>query len=259
MNPHAYNLYSDGNNYRKTDYGGFAVALEYPSANWKEPEIICGKGYISTTNNRMELRAVIEAMKWIERNQKRLKYPTFDIHSDSAYIVDNQFICAEWRKNKWRNHNGKPILNHCLWREYLNQRTKVVVNILKIKGKSTDLANLVDKAAKRFGQSPTTKDLGHVSGKFAKSQSPNGRTEIFPADGNTYTVRHFMDKLVIKGEYEIRFDLYSVEDEEYVGKYKAYISSDMVDELHRGHHYDLTFNDNKKHPLITKVVKNLEL
>jgi hypothetical protein len=207
----------------------------------------------------MELRAVIKALEWIDANKKRLRFPQFVIYSDSQYVVDNQHRAAGWRKNKWVNHHGKPVYNQKLWREFLNTRDKVSVQIQKVKGKSSEATLMVDKIVKAFGKKPTLKDLGYVSGNFSRSKTGKGLTQLFPADNKTYTINHFADKRIGGGEYEVKFDLFSVEDETYVGKYKAYVSEKIVNQLHRGNHFDVMFNNDRKHPMILDIAENIDL
>ena len=80
--------------------------------------LVCGRhrkelseGYRLTTNNRMELRAVIAALEV-------LKQPcTVDVHSDSKYIIDalTKNWIAGWRKRGWLTANREPVKNRDLW------------------------------------------------------------------------------------------------------------------------------------------------
>ena len=97
-----------------------------------------------TTNNRMELLAVIEGLR-------RLKYPCeVDVYSDSAYTVNaflNGWIYA-WRKGGWKKADGKVVLNVDLWEELfaLTSLHKVVFN--KVAGHAdNEWNNRCDKLA----------------------------------------------------------------------------------------------------------------
>lgn len=260
--PYAYIIYTDGNTYDNPGgSGGIAGVLEYPPVekNWKKPYKIFGKGFFHTTNNRMELRAVIEALIWIRKNAKQMGYPNFVIYSDSNYVVDHQYNALIWSQNKWRNRNNKPINNSKLWKEFLNRRNGVSARIKKIRGKSNEIGRFVDKLAKEHGKKPKIEDLGYRFGRYSKSRSGKGPINLFPADNRTYTINHISDKEIIKDEFEVVFDLFSVEDEIYVGKYRAFINRPLVNSLHRGNHFDVTFNNDKKHPLILDVAENIDL
>lgn len=259
--PYSFCIYTDGNAYKNPGGpGGIAGVIEYPpDEKWKKPEKIFGAGYFKTTNNRMELKAVIEALQWIHKNKKKLGFPGFIIYSDSKYVVDNQFRAQDWRKMNWHTHNNKPVHNHRLWREFLSIRTKESVPIKRVLGKSSDPTLLVDRLAKSYGETPTLTDLGFLPGLVSKSRMGKGRAELFPANGQICTINHYAERPINKAEYEVKFDLFSIERECYTAKYKAYVSNKLIHLLHRGNHFDVQFNDNPKYPVILEISENLDL
>ena len=98
-----------------------------------------------TTNNRMEVMAVIVGLK-------RLKYPCkVDVYSDSAYTV-NAFLNGwvyGWKKAGWKKADGKPVLNVDLWEELyaLTQIHEVVFH--KVAGHAdNELNNRCDELAR---------------------------------------------------------------------------------------------------------------
>ncbi|MBR2735174.1 MAG: ribonuclease HI, partial [Clostridia bacterium] len=83
-----------------------------------------------TTNNRMELTAVIEALKC-------LKEPCgITIYSDSQYFCNaiTKGWAANWQKNGWRKSDKKPALNADLWQELLDLLGKHEAEIEWVKG-----------------------------------------------------------------------------------------------------------------------------
>ncbi|MDB5266719.1 MAG: rnhA [Parcubacteria group bacterium] len=71
-----------------------------------------GGGEAQTTNNRMELRAVIEALKVSDGN--------IELHTDSEYIVKGITVWVKgWQNNNWKTAAKKPVLNQDLWQELL--------------------------------------------------------------------------------------------------------------------------------------------
>ena len=108
-----------------------------------------------TTNNRMELKAVIESFKKIL--SKRLQdNDDFELYSDSAYVVNsiNSGWIDKWRQNNWKTTKGGDVKNRDLWEQFamlceeLRDR-KVSIKIVKIKGHAGNTFNeLVDKLAK---------------------------------------------------------------------------------------------------------------
>lgn len=83
-----------------------------------------------TTNNRMEITAVVEGLS-------RLKYPCeVEVYSDSAYTVNafNQNWIKGWKKNGWRKADGKEVLNKDLWEKLDNLCSIHTVSFIKVKG-----------------------------------------------------------------------------------------------------------------------------
>ena len=120
--------------------GGWGSILMYKDI---KKEISGGKA--DTTNNIMELTAVIEGLKL-------LKYECeVEIYSDSAYVVNafnNKWIYG-WMKNNWKTSNKEPVKNKELWEE-LYSLTKIhSVKFIKVKGHSdNEFNNRCDELAR---------------------------------------------------------------------------------------------------------------
>ena len=98
-------LFCDGSSLGNPGFGGYGAILRYKD---KEREIVGGMA--DTTNNRMELTAVIEGLK-------ALKEPCeVEIVSDSSYVVNG---INEWLEN-WKKKDFKKVKNPDLWREYVH-------------------------------------------------------------------------------------------------------------------------------------------
>ena len=132
-------LYTDGACSGNPGIGGWAAVLIY-------------KGYqkqISgaekeTTNNRMEITAVVEGLKLLKESCK------VKIYSDSAYVVNaiNNDWLTNWQLNGWKTANKKEVLNRDLWEELLTLCTKHQTTFIKVKGHAdNELNNLCDKLA----------------------------------------------------------------------------------------------------------------
>lgn len=107
-----------------------------------------------TTNNRMELKAVIEAFK--KALSKNLSDAEYELYSDSAYVVNsiNNGWIDKWQQNNWKTTKNDDVKNRDLWEElaFLRNRTRslgIYIKIIKIKGHAGNTFNeLVDKLAK---------------------------------------------------------------------------------------------------------------
>lgn len=90
-----------------------------------------------TTNNIMELTAVIEGLKL-------LKYPCeVDLYSDSSYVINafKQEWIYNWLKNNWKTSGKEPVKNKELWMELYELTKKHKVNFIKVKGHSDNQYN----------------------------------------------------------------------------------------------------------------------
>ena len=91
----------------------------------------------NTTNNRMELTAVIKSLEI-------LKEPCeVNLYSDSSYVINafEQNWIGNWRKNNWRTANKKDVLNKDLWEKLSNLVALHTVHFIKVKGHSDNEYN----------------------------------------------------------------------------------------------------------------------
>ena len=125
-------LYTDGACSYNPGPGGYGAILMY---NGKE-KVISG-GDPNTTNNRMELTAVIEGLKAIKEPCE------VDLYTDSAYVCNafEQCWITKWIMNGWKGANKKPVLNKELWEELLSLTNYHKVNFHKVKGHADNVYN----------------------------------------------------------------------------------------------------------------------
>lgn len=133
-------IYTDGACSGNPGPGGWGAILMYDGI---KKEISGGKK--DTTNNVMEITAVIEGLRL-------LKYPCeVEVYSDSAYVVNafNQHWIEGWKKNGWKNSSKEEVKNRELWEE-LNELTNIhTVTFIKVKGHSdNELNNRCDELAR---------------------------------------------------------------------------------------------------------------
>ncbi|MBR4016763.1 MAG: ribonuclease HI [Oscillospiraceae bacterium] len=125
-------LYTDGACSGNPGPGGWGAILEYQGT---EKELSGGES--STTNNRMELTAVIEGLS-------ALKEPcVVELYSDSKYVIDglSKGWAESWRKNGWRKADKKPALNPDLWETLLNLVEKHQLRYHWVKGHAENPKN----------------------------------------------------------------------------------------------------------------------
>ena len=125
-------LYTDGACSGNPGPGGWGAILEY---NGVEKELSGGEP--STTNNRMELTAVIKALQ-------ALKEPCIvELYSDSKYVIDalEKGWAIGWKRRGWIKSDKKPALNPDLWEILLGLTEIHHLNYHWVKGHSTNPKN----------------------------------------------------------------------------------------------------------------------
>lgn len=118
-------VYTDGSCSGNPGPGGWGAVLMYG----KHILELSG-GEPSTTNNRMELTAAVEALS-------RLNEPCeVELYSDSRYLVDGlgKGWAASWKKRGWRRKDGSPALNPELWDRLLELTSTHKVTLHWVKG-----------------------------------------------------------------------------------------------------------------------------
>lgn len=100
-------LYTDGACSKNPGNGGWAYLLKYKNLQKEN-----FGGEVETTNNKMELTAVIEGLK-------ALKEPCIiDLYTDSRYVLDGATVWLKnWKSKNWLKADKKPVLNVSLWQE----------------------------------------------------------------------------------------------------------------------------------------------
>ena len=132
-------LYTDGACSGNPGPGGYAAILIY---NNIEKEIVGGQK--DTTNNKMEMMAVIKGLEMLKEPYE------VEVYSDSAYVVNSieKGWIYSWRKNRWKKADKKEVKNIDLWERLLKQLEIHKVTFNKVKGHAQDeLNNRCDKLA----------------------------------------------------------------------------------------------------------------
>ncbi|MCM0646977.1 ribonuclease HI [Clostridium swellfunianum] len=135
-------IYTDGacrGNGKENTIGAFGIVFIY---NGIEKEV--KQAFRNTTNNIMELSAVIQALSM-------LKEPcNVKLYSDSAYVINaiNQKWIDNWQRNGWKSSTKEPVKNRELWEKLINLIKYHKVEFIKVKGHSDNpYNNRCDKLA----------------------------------------------------------------------------------------------------------------
>ena len=125
-------LFTDGGAEPNPGKGGFGVILSYKG---RQKEFF--EGYELTTNNRMELMAVIFGLEKIKTKSK------VTVYSDSKYVVDGieKGWAENWERNNWIRRKGNLVLNKDLWERLLDVIDNHEVTFNWVKGHAGHIEN----------------------------------------------------------------------------------------------------------------------
>lgn len=124
-------IYTDGAARGNPDGpGGFGTILEYVDPKGQLHTREYSQGYVKTTNNRMELMAVITGLEALNRPCD------VTVYSDSQYVVNafNQHWIDGWLKKGWKRGKNEPVKNTDLWKRLLKAKESHNVTFQWVKG-----------------------------------------------------------------------------------------------------------------------------
>lgn len=254
----AVNVFTDGSSLPSPRRGGLAFRIVTVDAAGDEvlhDEVL--PGYESSTNQEMELLAVIEALAFLQGRYSPVDVSGFRkviIYTDSQYVADNiDNAIFRWPRDGWYGRGGRPIKNATLWKRLTKAKAgmPVPVQFRWVKGHKS--GNPHNKAVDKLAKSSAKGVLqAPVSPRQTRRKLTSEATEVgsIVPEGQRLSVR------VIHEEWlpEQKIGVYKCEvtstDSPYLGK---------VDNLYtelpirRGHTYDVQLNENPSFPRIERV------
>lgn len=122
-------IFTDGACSGNPGPGGWGVVMLH-----KEGVLVFGGYDLDTTNNRMELVAAIEGIRFA----KNLGYKEIDVYTDSSYVANAvlQKWIVKWEKNEWKTASKATVKNTDLWKKMLRfiNNKEISINFVKVKG-----------------------------------------------------------------------------------------------------------------------------
>ena len=155
-------IYTDGacsGNQNDSNLGGWGAVLEYGE---NRKELFDGK--VNTTNNQMEMSAVINAFKALKKEGLVIQ-----LFSDSSYVV-NCFVkhwYKNWQKNGWKTASKKEVENKELWQELISLVERHQVSFYLVKGHvnlsspNTNVAKHYEKFCSHNGTGFSVEEFKH--------------------------------------------------------------------------------------------------
>ncbi|MDR1893258.1 MAG: ribonuclease HI [Spirochaetales bacterium] len=112
-------IYTDGGCLGNPGPGAWAYLIIFPR---EKPPLSASGGEEATTNNRMELTAVIRALTAVSRGT----FSGVELFTDSQYVKNGIGSWIDrWLKNGWKTKEGKPVKNRDLWEELWGLQNQV--------------------------------------------------------------------------------------------------------------------------------------
>ena len=135
-------IYTDGACSGNPGIGGWGVVILIP----REKPVHLNGGSNNTTNNQMELTAIIEGLQYFKESKQIL------IITDSKYVINGiESWIKNWKKNGWKTASKKPVKNKDLWEKLDKEITKHAIEWQWVKGHAgNDNNEKADYLARRF-------------------------------------------------------------------------------------------------------------
>lgn len=144
MNKDEIVIYTDGSSRGNPGPGGWGSVILYFSDKDKEEMVIeLGGGELKTTNNRMEMTAVIESLKFIKRELLNSKSDyLIKIYTDSSYLIKGATEwLSGWKNKGWIKKDGEEIKNKDLWEELSSLIEKLSISWKHVPGHAGVVGN----------------------------------------------------------------------------------------------------------------------
>jgi len=263
LDPHAIHIQIDGSCYRNPGgESGCAAIAFYPEHLQLPSEQIVDRGYGESTNNRMELMACLKALEWVRERQPWTEVVRVQLVTDSTYLANGIHNAPYWKKNKWRNQDGKPMFNSDLWDDLLRARMKagLRVDVVYQKGKKTAEGKLIDAAAKAAAKRGRfAEDSGYRPGAFRRSMvKDRGAALAYPASGQEAVIRPYAKKPLLKEE-RVSFNVFDETKQTYESKFFAFATREIAFDLHTWRGWKVKFNDKPGYPQIERIIGEIQL
>lgn len=170
-------IYTDGGcagNQHDKNFGGWGAVLEY-AGHTKE---LCGSE-ADTTNNRMEMTALLEALKAVKKDGQ-----VIHVFSDSSYLMDcfRKKWYVNWLKNGWKTAAKKPVENQDLWKELLPYLERHDISFYRVKG-HVELSKSSAEADKLYSKFTEWNGSGFSYDDFVYVTEKNNRADELANEG----------------------------------------------------------------------------
>jgi ribonuclease HI len=259
-------IFTDGSMLSSPRRGGYGFRLVWEAKDGGElSEDVPGVGWSNARINQMEIKAFVEALKYVQQPYMRFELRDMSkivIFTDSTYVAEN-FMRAryEW-KPSWCNRDGRPVGNAEEWREFVKQWEKLErlglrlrVEFAKGHNKRNPHNKAADGLAKSAAKSASRAQLRPTSPgrKLTKALTVRGCIPMQEQEMTIRIIGHETSRLtrVTTYRYEV-VDADSPHD-----ALSDVISSTEI--MHRHHSYRVRVNDDPKNPWVAELLSEVDL
>lgn len=259
-------IYTDGSLYPKGRKGGYGIVFLYFDDVGEEHFITDHEptGVTGTTNNRMELKAAIDALKMAPDTGCFAQVNSVVIRSDSRYVTDNYVkALGSWPKNKWRKRDGGRVENADLWKDFAREYRKihkpVTIEWVKGHGKGRDkdqhnvAADKLAKASAKGGLTDKTYKSS-VRRKTSKKFTQKGSVRIEGQTMIIYVVE--VEWLKVHNCWKYRYQVASKDHPDF--DCLDWLFAEKAIQLRDGHYYEVTVNADIANPEIVEKIHEVE-
>jgi ribonuclease HI len=263
LDENALNIYADGSSLARPRRGGIGFRFVWVGDDGREALHDSDlPGYRQATNNQMEIKAAIEALreavaKWSPVNLSDFK--KIVIYSDSDYLVSgHRAALFQWPLDDWMTAPGTPVENADLWRELLSaaHNTGKRVDFKWIPGKSSSHAKAVDRLAKASARGHLNEPLRPIRVRRSRSRNQVDLGSVV-MEGQTMTIYIRTDEwMPVQRCFRYRYEVTS-EDSPYHCLVDNLFSAASI-MLSAGHEYEVRVNDEPGNPRVVEVLREVE-
>lgn len=251
INPYAIYVYSDASmDYDSNNTGGVGIRIVFPDSLNMEPITISIGKYHGANIERLELEGTIQGMNEVlslfnNEGDKLKNVQTIIFKTDRLSLNDNDktnsFRIRDWRKNKWCNHEGKPIKNSDLLDKLDKTRKKIIdntyckVEIRYVRSKFNKVADKLAASAKK--KAIANKNIALNGIKLGKRKHDNIEVDYKLLEENIDYIVHVYKKVPVQNQWEISVEFH---EGRFLGQtLKIYSDFETESLLHRHHIYKI--------------------
>jgi ribonuclease HI len=259
----ALNIFTDGSSFSEPRTGGIGIRIiTFDDDGHEVPHDYLLPGYQHATNQEMELKACIEALRIISGRRSPVDvkdYTKVVIHTDSQYVVDHWYNAfTSWPRDRWHTRDGKPVVNATLWQGLVKAIRRVYKKVEFSWHKGHKAGNPHNKAADKLARASAKVPLHPpITPRDVRRKTTDKSTvagSILP-DGQCLTIRVIAERrLPVQGTNMYKCEVVS-KGSPYRGNVDDLVCDD--DLVKRGHTYFVRLNDDLKNPRIVKVFREI--